>query len=962
MDLKEYYSRKDVQEELLRQAQDREVQAWFGAVRGRRPEVIHFPGDLNDLIKQGMTSFHISEERWHDPLTLKPGLAKKELDNLRRGWDACVPGFEKIFAFLEGEFIASDFKSLTETLNLKGYGRFLIPECLQVFSVDPSNLKIQLDRVEEFIIRPSKLKELLIKIKVEDGRIIYVSQDHPVLVFTSNGIVSKKATDLTLQDYLVEPLNLPSLFDSSNSINLLAHLSKIFLKYVHTIRNWNQELSRFYVGYSKEFKRFIPILARSSLKRDSLPLNVYLDLIDKKLLKSLIDPKISFLHSKHSIPFTIPLNYQFGKLLGYYLSEGSLDDARIEFVFSAHELHEAQEVVSAIHQIFSTKIGCSIKKHKTENSLKVRVNSKLLEILFKEVFQLGTDSYTKNIPSFLLTAPEEFLIGLITSCFHGDGHIRNEWNIKSVRAELFTSSNALVHALSFILLRLGVHHNLRIKNRSNLLKISGSEGIKRMASLSPEFLQKSGVRLGQILINHPSKHTSYPPFFDIQKVRKLKDRIKKLNLYRAIRLNQRTNSILIQEVMNSTLKKAISNHIFPIKIKSIQLIQYGQDYYDLKTSKNHNFMHGFNIFTHNCLDLDSKELNYSLFCAELLIEALKFHDIKNHSLKFSGNHGFHIAIPFEAFPDEVNGVPIKDYFPDGVRIIAAYLKDMIKDHLTAKILQGQTIEQAAVRAGKTKEDAMFEGKFNPFALVDIDSVLVSNRHLFRAAYSVNEKSGLVSIPLKSIKDFNKDDAKPENVKVTLKFLDRETAIKGEARQLLVQAFDWAMKKQQYAPQELPIKRIYEAPKNAIDEKHFPPCMKLLLSGIKEDGRKRAVFILINFLSNMGWAIEYIETYLLEWNRKNHEPLLSGYIKTQIDWFRRQNKKVLPANCDNPAYYKALGVCQPDEMCKFIKNPVNYALRKSRLEENNRKKKTKVSSSKRIKSDSSPPAVSSENNV
>ena len=82
-----YYSRPDVQREIVRIAKDREIQVWFGSIRGKRPEVLNFTGDLKDLIKQGVTSFHISEERWRDPLLLKPGMNKKDLDELRIGWD-----------------------------------------------------------------------------------------------------------------------------------------------------------------------------------------------------------------------------------------------------------------------------------------------------------------------------------------------------------------------------------------------------------------------------------------------------------------------------------------------------------------------------------------------------------------------------------------------------------------------------------------------------------------------------------------------------------------------------------------------------------------------------------------------------------------------------------------------------------------------------------------------------------
>ena len=82
-----YYSRKDVQEELLRISKNREVQIWINDIRGKRPEIINFLGDVNSLVRDGMTSLHISVERWKDPLRLKSGMSKKELDDLRLGFD-----------------------------------------------------------------------------------------------------------------------------------------------------------------------------------------------------------------------------------------------------------------------------------------------------------------------------------------------------------------------------------------------------------------------------------------------------------------------------------------------------------------------------------------------------------------------------------------------------------------------------------------------------------------------------------------------------------------------------------------------------------------------------------------------------------------------------------------------------------------------------------------------------------
>ncbi|MBU0930176.1 MAG: hypothetical protein KJ623_03845 [Nanoarchaeota archaeon] len=392
------------------------------------------------------------------------------------------------------------------------------------------------------------------------------------------------------------------------------------------------------------------------------------------------------------------------------------------------------------------------------------------------------------------------------------------------------------------------------------------------------------------------------------------------------------------------------------------------------------------------LDIDSKYLEYSKITAELLVDALKFHDVKDVFLKFSGNHGFHIAVPFEAFPETLMEKKINLLYPDVIKIIAFYLKEMIYPFLMERLLKLNSIEEIAKNIGKNKEDIMVricnkcKGKgtlrynyihkcshcgreerglsneliscpdckhqiktsreesyecskcdnkeednfskgdeLDPFSAVDIDTILISSRHMFRAPYSINEKSGLVSIPIKDVKSFKLEDAKPENVKINIKFLDYNNVVKGSANQLLLQAYDWNIKRESVKVSD---NKTYSIPTKEIKEELFPPCITKLVKGVTNDGRKRGVFILINFLIHMGWSIEKIESYLMEWNKKNYEPLKEGYIKAQVLWYKKQNSKILPANCDNLAYYKSIGICEPDNLCAKIKNPVNYAIRKS----------------------------------
>ena len=369
------------------------------------------------------------------------------------------------------------------------------------------------------------------------------------------------------------------------------------------------------------------------------------------------------------------------------------------------------------------------------------------------------------------------------------------------------------------------------------------------------------------------------------------------------------------------------------------------------------------------LDIDCPELEYSKIAADLLVSALKHFGIKQIGIKFSGNHGFHIAVPFESFPQSVNGIQTKDLFPDGPRKIAAYLGEMIKEHLAKKLLEKNTLQTIANSVGKTPAELTTKGQFDPFKALSIDTVLISSRHLFRMPYSLNEKSGLVScvITPQEILLFQKTNATPDKITTTKQFIIRDTTRTGEANELFKRAFDeksmqiQEQEKNQTLEQKTKYsqnqKKEFDPITVAIPEEYFPPCIKKILEGL-QDGKKRAAFILINFLSSCGWDYDKIEQRLIEWNKKNPEPLRDVLLLGQLKHHKIAKKKALPPNCTNKAYMVSLGVCQPDSLCganapptseQFaprIKNPAGYAIvRQKRVARENEEKKTKKTSKK-----------------
>ncbi len=313
------------------------------------------------------------------------------------------------------------------------------------------------------------------------------------------------------------------------------------------------------------------------------------------------------------------------------------------------------------------------------------------------------------------------------------------------------------------------------------------------------------------------------------------------------------------------------------------------------------------------IDIDSKYIDYSKISAKIIIEFLNFHQLKNIGIKFSGSKGFHIIIPWKAFPKEINGVETSKMFPEYPRIITQYIIEKTKDKLIEKITD-------LSRPNKYVKDFQAPKEVMP------DLVLVSPRHLFRMPYSLHEKTSLASVVLNpdELENFQLKDADPMKIKIKNFMPDSE---EGEASELLREAFDWYNVNKPKEEREKTTGQFAEYKpiqlKNISDE-NFPPCVQKIFQGIP-DGKKRAVFVLINLFRSIGMDKDEMEKRIYEWNKKNNPPLREGYIVSQLSWAYRK-KPIMPQNCKE--FYQGFGVCQPDQLCRLIKNPVNYTIKKN----------------------------------
>lgn len=321
------------------------------------------------------------------------------------------------------------------------------------------------------------------------------------------------------------------------------------------------------------------------------------------------------------------------------------------------------------------------------------------------------------------------------------------------------------------------------------------------------------------------------------------------------------------------------------------------------------------------IDIDSKlGMEESKLAATHICSLLKKYGIRNFGIKFSGRRGFHISLSWKTFPKEIDYKPLEKQYPDVPRIVAGFIRSKIRDDLLRDILKAKSTSQLREIIGEKEID-------DPFYFIEVEKDW-GNRHMFRAPFSFNEKTWLVSTPISysDLASFTPKDAEWEKVlnKNHPEFFVGE---EGEATDLITEAIDWfAARKKEEVKKE--IKKMTFDKK--ITEELFPPCIKLAMNGMG-DGKKRTLFTLINFLRMMNWTPEEIEAKIVEWNKKNKPVLPQSTIIAQLRYSEKRDL-VPPANCESNMYFRDIGLCNPDHVCMSngtaitLKNPVGYPFR------------------------------------
>ena len=225
-------------------------------------------------------------------------------------------------------------------------------------------------------------------------------------------------------------------------------------------------------------------------------------------------PGLIYIHTSNSfvshIPDKIPLDNNFGFLVGIYLAEGL---STLTYVCISNKDAIVRKRVTDwcdIYGITYHTVTSESKNVERGTSIDLKIHSTLLARMFKIICETGSSN--KFVPDFAYTAPPEFIRGLIDGYFSGDGWVRTDGNVA-----VSSVSKNLILGVSFLLSYFDIYgiisgyqqkkNNVGSKNikYAHILKISNKNAQQFVKEFTLTESRKQD-RLTNITLNRTYRH------------------------------------------------------------------------------------------------------------------------------------------------------------------------------------------------------------------------------------------------------------------------------------------------------------------------------------------------------------------------------------------------------------------------------------------------------------------------
>lgn len=411
----------------------------------------------------------------------------------------CFGRNELVFAKIDNEFGVFSFDDFFKSMK-KLFGstavekvEFVFPRKVEVLSFD-LNLKKSCFRKVQAVSK--RFYEKSVKLTLAGNYSLTVTDRHPVIVSDNEiGFAVKFADELGVSDKLVLSTGLPHEI-AVDCIDLIEHLPPALAKKTRVkpvngaFCSLKDSIHKALLGSAES--------PRDIYRDNSMPLKTFLELEKRGLVP--FSRKQIWLCTGRGPSFSkiravVPVNADFCRLVGYYLSEGCITKEktlRTRFSFNVSEKELIGDLKSIVEEL---GLKHSVHKSKDFDSLTIRVSSDIFSFLLGGVLKCGTNCYNMCVPSQIFLSSRQNRDALLAGLMRGDGGVsvysgKRHYSKRgreffhennSVEISFFSSSPRLFQQAVMLLLDAGFTPLL--SRRKNYLSLFGAQNASKAVAL-----------------------------------------------------------------------------------------------------------------------------------------------------------------------------------------------------------------------------------------------------------------------------------------------------------------------------------------------------------------------------------------------------------------------------------------------------------------------------------------------
>ena len=291
--------------------------------------------------------------------------------------------------------------------------------------------------------------DTILEVELESGRTVKATKGKSFLTVVEGKLTATNGSDIKVGDELPCSVSL--------AMDQLGYVESLNLRSILPAKEWI---------YGTDVKRAMEVMAEENAKGNrhwfsanngslfTVPYNRSDSFRDAfinghnphSIQKDHVYPKF-MRHRASQIPETLPLDAAFGFFCGAYLAEGMSNETQVNITNNDKAYLEK---IATLMEKWHVGTHCVEEERECEetgikgHTQSLVIHSTLLATVMTQVF--GNKSYVKDIPDWVLQAPDEFVKALVDGYVSGDGCVSEKGSViySSVSEKLITKMNAIM--------------------------------------------------------------------------------------------------------------------------------------------------------------------------------------------------------------------------------------------------------------------------------------------------------------------------------------------------------------------------------------------------------------------------------------------------------------------------------------------------------------------------------------